>query len=151
MSWRRVLLAAVAALPLLGCAADAPTPSGRPTAAAPEVDSRLRSLGSGVVDIALDPGQVRDLDPLNLAINMGVTPPPCAGFVMLFTWQVKQPDPAGDARVSFVAERMGGRFEVGPPASSGEASIGCALLEAVNQSAVPIVVQLHLVVATPKR
>ncbi len=113
-----VLLAAAIAVLVLACStAESPAANGRPAAANPELDVSLRSLGAGSADIALDPGQVRDLDPLSLAINLGVTPPACADFVLSFTWQVRLPDPPGDAKVAFSGERMGGRFEVAP---SGE-------------------------------
>jgi hypothetical protein len=104
-----------------------------------------------VLDLALDPGQARDLDPINMALNLGLTPPACADFVLAFTWQVRFPQPAGDAKVHFTGQRMGGTFEVGEPGAAGESTVGCALLQAINEGAQPLVVELRFVVATSRR
>jgi hypothetical protein len=146
----RLLLAGLL-LALAACVGNGQPGPARDTVPMPELDDGLRSLGSGVLDIALDPGQTRDLDPLNMAINLGITPPACADFVLAFTWGLRLPNPAGDAKVGFAGERMGGRFEVAAAAPSGSATIGCALLQAVNESRVPVVVQLRFVVASSRR
>jgi hypothetical protein len=147
---RPIILAAILATLGLACAGDAADLPNDPRASEPALESGYRDLGSGVLDISLDPGQTRALDPLGMALNLGVTPPDCADFAMVFSWQILTPDPPGDARVAYIGERMGGRFEVGAPASSGEASIGCALLEAVNPSSIPLVVQMYIVIATSR-
>jgi len=145
------LLAAVLLLLGMACAGDSPPPPARVTAAEPELGAGLRALGGGMLELALDPGQARDLDPLNMAINLGITPPACADFVMAFTWVARSADPGREARVSFAGERMGGRFEVAAAADSGKATIGCALLKAVNEGTSAEVVQLRFVVATSRR
>ena len=150
MTRRPILAAASIGLLALACVNNAGPPGGRPAAAAPALDSRLRSLGAGIIELPLDPGQVRDLDPINMALNLGLTPPPCADFVMVFTWQVRTPEPAGAASVRFSGERMGGVFDVGTPGAAGEASIGCALLEAINDGTAPVVVEMRFVVATSR-
>jgi hypothetical protein len=145
-----LLAAAFLTLALLGCVDNSEPSDGTPRASEPQLDSGLRSLGSGVLDLALDPGQARDLDPINLALNLGLTPPACADFVLAFTWQVRFPQPAGDARVHFTGQRMGGTFEVGGPGAAGESTVGCALLQAVNEGSQPLVVELRFVVATSR-
>ena len=50
----------------------------------------------------------------------------------------------------FSGERMGGVFDVGTPGAAGEASIGCALLEAINDGTAPVVVQMRFVVASSR-
>lgn len=146
-----MFVALILACLVAACAADPPEPVGRPTAVVPDISDDLRGLGSGVLNVDVDANAVKDLDPLSIAIGIGVAPPACADFVMAFTWQVREPDPVGSARVGFMGERMGGRFEVAPPAPSGQATIGCALLQAVNPTNVPLVVQLRFTVATSRR
>ena len=133
------------------CAGDPPdTASRRATAAAPDVASGQRSLGSGALSIALDPGQAKDLDPINLATSIGVQPPACADLAMPFTWQIQSPDRDESVKVDFIGQRQGATFEVAPPAPHGSASVGCALLQAVNVNTVPIIVQVRFTITTAR-
>jgi hypothetical protein len=145
-----LVVAPLLTLVLLGCVDNSNPSDGTPRAAEPQLDSRLRSLGAGVLELALDPGQTRDLDPVNMALNLGRTPPACADFVLAFTWQVRFPQPAGDAKVHFTGQRMGGTFEVGGPSPAGAGTVGCALLQASNEGTAPLVVELRFVVATSR-
>src|SRR5581483_3915792 len=83
------IAAIVVSLAAVGCAGDPPPRSGPPTAAPPALEANVRNLGSGVVNLSLDPGRPTDLDPIQLATSLGITPPSCADFVMSFTWQVQ--------------------------------------------------------------
>jgi hypothetical protein len=141
----------VLSLLVLACASNPPDPPGRPTALAPDVASGLKSLGSGAVSLAIDPGQTKDLDPIGLATSIGVTPPACADFALSFSWQITTPPGAENLNVAFKGERQGGIFEVAPPAPHGAATIGCALLEVSDVNSVPVVVQLRFTVATSRR
>jgi hypothetical protein len=137
--------AIVVSLAVVGCAGDLPRRSGPPTAAPPALDPSSRSLGSGVVNLSLDPGRPTDLDPIQLATSLGITPPACDDFVMSFTWQV-QTAGAADAPIGFTGQRQEGSFLVGAAGPSGSGAIGCALLEAVNQGQAPVSVQLRFTI-----
>jgi hypothetical protein len=143
------IAAIVVSLAAVGCAGDPPPRSGPPTAAPPVLEGNARSLGSGVVNLSLDPGRPTDLDPIQLATSLGITPPACADFVMSFTWQV-QTAAASDAPIGFTGQRQGGSFPVGTAGPSGSGAIGCALLEAVNQGQAPVTVQLRFTIASAR-
>jgi hypothetical protein len=104
-----------------------------------------------VVTLALDPGGTRDLDPIALATSIGVSPPPCADFVLAFTWQIQVPEQAENLNVAFTGTRQGGTFEVAPAAAHGSASVGCVLLHVTDPNAAPITVQVRFTVATSRR
>ncbi|HXH20727.1 MAG TPA: hypothetical protein VNN10_01770 [Dehalococcoidia bacterium] len=145
------LAAALLVLAFSGCVDNSMRADGTPRAPTPDLDAGLRGLASGTLDLPLAAGETRDLDPVNMALNLGLTPPACADFVLAFTWQVRFPQPVTDARIHFVGERMGGTFEVGGPGPAGEATVGCALLRAINEGPVAVVVQMRFTVATSRR
>ncbi len=151
MTRRPLLLAVLLPLLALACASNPPPPAGHPTALPPPLDAGVRSLGNGVVTLALDPGGTRDLDPIALATSIGVSPPPCADFVLAFTWQIQVPERAENLNVTFTGTRQGGTFEVTPPAAHGSASVGCVLLHVTDANATPITVQVRFTVATSRR
>ena len=135
----------------LHCAGDPPDPTQRSAiAAAPDIDAGQRSLGSGALSLALDPGQTKDLDPIGLATSIGVQPPACADLAMAFTWQIQSPARDESVKVDFVGTRQGATFEVAPAAPHGSGSVGCALLQAVNVNSVPIIVQVRFAITTAR-
>jgi hypothetical protein len=146
-----LLAAALASLLALACAEDAPAAAGRPTAAAPQIDAAQRNLGGGTLSIALDPGQARDLDPIGLATSVGIKPPACADLVMSFTWQIQSPQNAEDLDVDFLGQSQDGTLEVASPAPHGSATVGCAVLQAVNVNKVAIVVQVRFSITSTRR
>jgi hypothetical protein len=102
------------------------------------------------LSLALDPGQTRDLDPINMATSIGVQPPACADLAMVFTWQVQSPDRDESVKVDFVGLLQGSTFEVAPAAPHGSGSVGCALLQAVNVNSVPIIVQVRFTITSSR-
>jgi hypothetical protein len=134
----------------LNCAGDPPAETGPPLAAAPVVDSGHQGVGSGALSLALDPGQAKDIDPIGLATSIRVQPPACSDFLMAFTWQVQSPAQDDGAKVDFVGQHQSASFEVAPAAAHGSGSVDCALLQAVNVSKVPIVLQLRFTITTAR-
>ena len=101
-------------------AAPAPSPTAAPTpapeapnAAPIELDPGVASLGEDVLLPTIQAGGVLNLDPIQLAEELGITPPPCAALVLYLSWQVRRPYPPTDVDIELYWTRMGGTELIG--------------------------------------
>ncbi len=126
--------------------APSPTPSPTPEAphAAPiELDPGVESLAEDVLLPTIQAGGVFNLDPIELAEDLGITPPPpCAVLVFHLSWQVRQPYPLADGDVEFYWTRMGGTELIGQD-PSGQTSRGCGAIQVVNNSDVDVTLEIR--------
>jgi hypothetical protein len=122
----------------------APTPTtAEPPHAAPiEVDPGINNLGEGIIQPVVTPGGVFNLDPINAALGLGITPPPCAGLVFYLTWQVRDPYPPDGVDLELYWTRMGGTELIGA-GPSGQASHGCGEIQVRNNSAFEVAVEIR--------
>jgi hypothetical protein len=100
-----------------------------PSPAAPELPEGVSRLAEGASSTALLPSAVTGFDPIDFPLEEGAEPPPCVAFVFAFTWQVAEPD-AGSGLIWRLTE-TGAPREIGS-GPSGSATVGCGLIEAVN-------------------
>lgn len=119
------------------------TPSPAPQAPVPDVDPSLEVLDLGEISLSLEAGQTYGFEAQNLAATDA---PPCAAFVFLFGWQVQDPYPPDDVSFAITSTRMEETETLGEE-PSGTATIGCAFIEARNDSAFAITVQLRYAIA----
>lgn len=124
-----------------------PTPTPSPTPEAPhaapvELDPGVESLGEGVLLPTLQAGGVLNLDPIELAGELGITPPPCAALVLYLSWQVRQPYPPTDVDIELYWTRMGGTELIGE-GPSGQTSRGCGAVQVVNNSDVEVTLEIR--------
>jgi len=117
-------------------------PQEAPHAAAPTVPGNVTVLDIGEMSLNLAAGETYQFDPLQLAQDQGVAPPPCAAFVFLFAWQVRDPYPPEGLNLRFRWTRMG-HTETIAEDPSGETSVGCGGIEVVNDEAVKITVEMR--------
>jgi hypothetical protein len=129
------------ATPLAG-ASPTTEPAEAPHAEAPTVDPGLELLITGEMNLNLGAGDVYPFDPIDLGVQQGIEVPPCAAFVFLFGWQVRDPYPPENVNLKFRWTRMGSTETIGEEAS-GTQSVGCGGIEVVNDSAVPISVEVR--------
>ncbi|MFQ6019429.1 MAG: hypothetical protein ACE5KW_01590 [Dehalococcoidia bacterium] len=123
-----------------------PTAGEAPRAAPVRVRPGQKRLGGSVLELVLEPGGNRGLNPVELARGVGIIPPPCASLLFLFSWQVRQPYPPGDIILQFVWTRMG-QSDLVAEATSGQAKAGCGLVEAVSNSDGEVTLELRYVIA----
>jgi hypothetical protein len=124
---RLPLIAGSAALLLVSACGAGESPKPTPTLIPPAVDPRLRVLGDGSLSLNVPPHGRQRIEPLLLAQQSGASPS-CAGFAFLFRFRVKE-----GARVRFEGDLRGSIVEV-VSGEAGTASVGCIVLEAVNDS-----------------
>ena len=79
----------------------------------------------------VEPGQRQSIEPLKLAAALG-TPPDCASLAFLFRWRVD-----GKSEIRFEGHLQGTTVAVGQ-GNTGLASVGCMVIEAVNDGDKPI-------------
>jgi len=118
-----------------------------PPVASPELDPIVQKLGEGALEFTIGPGDSYGFDPLGLPVGSGKQPPPCAAFVFAFTWQVTDPYPADNVDLRWRLNRMGGAVEIarGP---SGDQTVGCGLLEAVNSGDASVSLSVRYLIGT---
>jgi hypothetical protein len=102
---------------------------GTSAAAEPQLPEGVSRLAEGASSTALLPGAVTGFDPIDFPLEEGAEPPPCSAFVFTFTWQVAESG-AGSALVWRLTD-TGAAREIGA-GPSGSATVGCGLIEAVN-------------------
>ncbi len=126
-----------------------PTPVNEPAPSppAPELGEDQTKLAEGTLVSTLLASGVASYDPTVFPLDGGATPPPCAGFVYLFNWQVTEPYPADSVALVWRTTRMDSTQEVGRGAS-GSATAGCGILEAKNDGGDRITVAVHYIIAT---
>jgi hypothetical protein len=122
----------------------APTPTTEepPHAGPIEVDPGISSLGEADIQQVVSPGGVLNLDPINLAQDMGVAPPPCAGLVFYLTWQVRDPYPPEGVNIELYWTQMGATELLGT-GPSGQASRGCGEIQVRNNSGFEVAVEIR--------
>jgi hypothetical protein len=96
-----------------------------PTLIPPAIDPRLRVLGDGSLALDVPPGGRQTIEPLLLAQKAGASPT-CPGFAFLFRFRVNE-----GAKLRFEGDVRGSTVEVFS-GTEGTASVGCMVLEAVN-------------------
>ena len=99
-------------------------------------------LALGEMTLNIGAGDTYAFDPIDLATQQGIEVPPCAAFVFLFGWQVRDPYPPEGVDIKFRWTRMGST-EVIAEGASGTKSIGCGGIEVVNDSAVQVTVEVR--------
>ena len=122
-------------------AAPSPTPEA-PNAAPIELDPGVAPLGEDVLLPTLQAGGVLNLDPIQLAGELGITPPPCAALVLYLSWQVRRPYPPTDVDIELYWTRMGGTELIGE-GTSGQTSRGCGAIQVVNNSDIEVTVEIR--------
>jgi hypothetical protein len=109
------------------------TPVGNgeaPAPAEPTLDEALQLITTGDTTTDLGPGEILPFDPTALADVTGATYK-CDNFQFDFTWQVQAPYPPDNVSFRWQIERQGADVKVaeGP---SGEQSVGCDTINAIN-------------------
>lgn len=139
---RRRLLAGAATVVLLfvACGGGKGVSGPTPTLAPPPISPELRALGNGSLALNLPANGRQQIDTQALARDFGVTPD-CESFVFLFSWQVSP-----KREVRFEGTLTGRTVDVGR-GQTGQASVGCMLLEAVNDGSEALTGSLRYFVA----
>jgi len=117
-------------------------PQEAPHAPAPTVPDNVSVLDIGEMSLSIAAGETYQFDPLQLAQDQGVEPPPCAAFLFLFGWQVRDPYPPENVNIRFRWTRMGSTETIAEDAS-GTQNVGCGGIEVVNDSAVKVTVEMR--------
>ena len=103
----------------------------------------VKVLQEEVTELTIRPGATQEID--TVALASGPTFPSCAALVVGLSWQVRDPYPPASIDVQIFQTVMGLR-ELVASGPTGQAEVGCALLEFVNNSSVPITLELRYVV-----
>jgi len=98
----------------------------RPTLIPPAIDPRLRVLADGSLALDVPPGGRQRIEPLLLAQKAGASPT-CPGFAFLFRFRTH-----GGEKLRFEGDVRGSTVEVFSGAE-GTVSVGCIVVEAVNE------------------
>jgi hypothetical protein len=103
---------------------------GPPAPPDPTLDEALTLITSGAITADIAPGETYPFDPQTIAQDAGSTAS-CDNFQFGFTWQVQSPYPPDGVVLQWQIERESAKVKVaeGP---SGEQSIGCDAVEALN-------------------
>jgi hypothetical protein len=136
----RLLAGASSIVLLLAACGGNSVPASTPTLAPPPISPSLRALGNGTLSLDVPAKGSQQIDTGELASQVA-DPPSCARFVLLFSWQVQ----AG-RQVRFEGTQDGKTVDVGH-GQTGQASVGCMLLEAVNDGSEPLTGSLRYFVA----
>ncbi|MEX1195817.1 MAG: hypothetical protein WD904_03820 [Dehalococcoidia bacterium] len=122
-----------------------PAPDGggpAPSPADPQLDEDLQELTSGELEATIEPGGTYEIDPLAITETAGGSAPPCENFAFDFTWQVTDPYPSDGVQLVWRFIRDEGDVDIAN-APSGEQTIGCGLLRAVNNGGETITVAVR--------
>jgi hypothetical protein len=133
------LLGAIA----IACGGGDSPPRPTPTILPPEISPALRVLGEGTLALDVAPGGRQLIDPVQISRELS-SPPDCASLAFLFRWRVHGRDELrfeGQLRGSVVAIEQG---------NSGSASVGCMVVEAVNDGDKPVTGDLRYYVAAAR-
>lgn len=124
-----------------------PSPEAEAPHAAPiELDPGVESLAEHDFLLAiLRPQASHNLDPVALAEEIGITPPPCDALVFYVSWQVLDPFPPTDVDVEVYGTRTGapGLIGEGP---SGQASSGCGEVQLLNNSGISATLEISYLI-----
>jgi hypothetical protein len=107
-----------------------------PTPVPPPLDEELTIYLAGSVQSDILPGDSYEIDPVAIAEQVG-TPPSCDHFQFNFAWQVTDPYPPEGVSFKWQIQRDTGPVDIatGP---AGTQTTGCDVLTAVNESDIPI-------------
>lgn len=122
-----------------------PAPNGggpAPSPADPQLDEDLQELTSGELEATVEPGGTYEIDPLAITETAVGSTPPCENFAFDFTWQVTDPYPPDDVQLVWRFIRDEGDVDIAN-APAGEQTIGCGLLDAVNNGRTAITVAVR--------
>jgi hypothetical protein len=138
----RRLLAGASAIILLiaACGGSGAPPGPTATLAPPPISPNLDALGSGFLELNVPAKGRQEIDTQSLAKAFD-DQPDCGRLVFLFSWQV----PARHKLV-FQSDQNGKTIDV-VQGQTGQASVGCMLLEAVNNGSQPLTGSLRYFVA----
>ena len=115
----------------------APGGNGAPDPITPTLDEALTEIASGDLTADVQPGQTYNIDPQSLVTS----PPSCTNFEFDFTWQVSDPYPPDGVDLKWQIQRNGAGVKIAE-AASGEQSVGCDSLQALNAGSAPISVAI---------
>lgn len=115
----------------------APGGNGAPAPIEPTLDEAVTEIASGDLTADVQPGQTYGIDPQSLVAS----PPSCTNFQFDFTWQVTDPYPADGVDLQWQIQRNGSGVKIAE-ATSGEQSVGCVSLQALNAGSAPIAVAI---------
>jgi hypothetical protein len=130
----------------IGTKALTPTPTpeatvapggGAPDPITPTLDEAVTEIASGDLTADVQPGQMYNIDPQSLVTN----PPSCTNFQFDFTWQVSDPYPPDGVDLQWQIQRNGAAVKIAE-ATSGEQSVGCVSLQALNAGSSPVSVAI---------
>jgi hypothetical protein len=115
----------------------APGGNGAPGPIEPTLNEALTEIASGDLTADVQPGQTYSIDPQSLVTSS----PSCTNFEFDFTWQVTDPYPLDGVDLQWQIQRNGAGVKIAE-ATSGEQSIGCDPLQALNAGPAPISVAI---------
>jgi hypothetical protein len=115
----------------------APIGNGAPLPIEPTLNEALTETASGDLTADVQPGQTYSVDPQSLVTGS----PSCTNFEFDFTWQVTDPYPPDGVDLQWQIQRNGAGVKIAE-ATSGEQSIGCDPLQALNAGSAPISVAI---------
>ena len=102
----------------------------------PQLDEQLTEVARGDLDVEIAVGGVYYIDPQTLASQAGAVPA-CDNFQFDFTWQVTDPFPPTGVAFQWELQRSGGNVALSHD-PSGEQSVGCDSIQAVNKGDVSV-------------
>ncbi len=140
MSRRLLAGAAAIVLCIAACGGSSAPPGPTATLAPPPISPNLNALGSGSLDLDVPAKGSQEIDTQALAKAFS-DPPDCGNLVFLFSWQV----PAKH-KLRFEGD-LRGKTVVVAEGQTGQASVGCMLLQAVNDGSEPLTGSLRYFVA----
>jgi hypothetical protein len=117
-----------------------------PHAAPIEPDPGATSLTENILQPVVQPHGYLSLDPVALAKDLEITPPPCDDLVFYLSWQVRGPYPPTDIDIEVRRISTDGLDVIGED-TSGQASGGCGEYRVVNNSDQWITVEVRYIIA----
>jgi hypothetical protein len=120
------------------------TPTAPPLPPKPSLGDGVQQVGEGTTTFVIEPNGIHQIDGLYLLQLQGVDPPPCAAFVLAFSWLITNPSPPTGQQVVWEIIRQDARDPVasGP---EGSTTVGCGQLLAMNPGTQTISVSVYYV------
>ena len=108
-----------------------------------QLEEGASRLAEGAFSTALVPTAVSGFDPASLPLEGQREPPPCADFIFTFAWQVREATPAEGLVWRINEDGVVREIATG---ASGDATVGCGFIEAVNTGSERVTLDVHYLI-----